>query len=281
MEMITARKKPFFLTMLQEGEAQGLFSPTFLTKNSTMLTDMSLQIAAKYFSTVYADKLKKACEVTLGLCDLGLLSLCKNDSELAKTILLEKSVVYCFRAGWAEYAALQALSGKNDNFPLSLYALAINSERNLVDMHAQNMHQASVRQLHQLLGKKHGQGATLFFMEMPEIEAGIQRYLNTEVLLHFLGRSEGIFGQQAHQALLQSFNSTETPVALMQLETSIRTVSAHYSTAQRATLAQGNVLDFTELRQLFTHKSTKHLPLAGLVELPCELELSLSGAYYA
>jgi len=281
MEMITARKKPFFLTMLQEGEAQGIFSPTFLTKNSTMLTDMSLQIAAKHFSTVYADKLKKACEVTLGLCDLGLLSLCKNDSEIAKTILLEKSVVYCFRAGWAEYAALQALSGKNDNFPLSLYALAMNSESNLVDMHAQNMHQASVRQLHQLLGKKHGQGAPFFFMEITEIEAGIQRYLNTEVLLHFLGRSEGVFGQQAHQALLQSFENTKSTVTLAKLETSIISVHARYSKEQRATLSHDNLLDFSELRQLFIIKNTKNLPLSGLIELPCELELSLSGAYYA
>ena len=127
MKIAELRRHPFLLLVLKEGESEGYFTPAFIYKTQQQLSDMSLRIAADNLSIIYADQIKKGCEIVLGISNLGLLSLCNNDTEKAKDIIKNQGVVYCFRAGWAKYMQLKDISRSYfEETSIVSYALAIN-----------------------------------------------------------------------------------------------------------------------------------------------------------
>ncbi len=87
MKIAELRNKPFVLLVLKDGLADGYFSEQFVHKTKQQLSDMSLRIASDNLSVVYADHIKKACEIVLGIINLGLLSHCDNSTEKAKEII--------------------------------------------------------------------------------------------------------------------------------------------------------------------------------------------------
>ena len=107
MRIAELRNHPFLLLVLKDGESEGYFPPEFMHKTKQQLSDMSLRIASDNLSIIYADQIKKGCEIVLGISNLGLLDLCDNDTEEAKNIIKTHGIVYCFRAGWAKYAELK------------------------------------------------------------------------------------------------------------------------------------------------------------------------------
>ena len=101
MRIAELRNHPFLLLVLKDGASEGYFTPEFMHKTQQQLTDMSLRIASDNLSIIYADQIRKGCEIVLGMSNLGLLDLCDNDTDKAKDIIKNEGIVYCFRAGWA------------------------------------------------------------------------------------------------------------------------------------------------------------------------------------
>jgi hypothetical protein len=100
MNLDKVRARPFLLLMISDGVENGSISEEQLTKIESQLVDMSLKIAKGFFSPVISHDLKKSCAIVMGVATLGLLKLCEGDTQRAKKILLEESVIMCFRKGW-------------------------------------------------------------------------------------------------------------------------------------------------------------------------------------
>jgi hypothetical protein len=136
MKIAKLRNQPFLLLMLKDGEYEGLFSAALIQSFRQQLTDMSLRIASDHLSIIYADQIKKACEIVLGITNLGLLSLCEHDAYKAKQIIKNQGIVYCFRAGWGEYNKLSKVSPAFfDSIAISRYALGMHDISDIFSLH--------------------------------------------------------------------------------------------------------------------------------------------------
>ena len=100
MNLDKVRARPFLLLMISDAVESGLLTQDQLAKIESQLVDMSLKIAKSFFSPVISHDLKKSCSIVLGVTTLGLLKLCGGDTLTARKILLEDSVIICFRKGW-------------------------------------------------------------------------------------------------------------------------------------------------------------------------------------
>ena len=135
MKIAELRNHPFLLLVLKDGESDGYFTPDFIRKTKHQLSDMSLRIASDNLSIIYADQIKKGCEIVLGMCNLGLLDLCDNDTDKAKELIKTQGIVYCFRAGWAKYAQLKKISPSYfEEISITSYALAVNDSADIRQM---------------------------------------------------------------------------------------------------------------------------------------------------
>jgi len=86
--------------MISDAVESGSLTQEQLAKIESQLVDMSLKIAKNFFSPVISHDLKKSCSIVLGVTTLGLLKLCGGDTLTARKILLEDSIIICFRKGW-------------------------------------------------------------------------------------------------------------------------------------------------------------------------------------
>lgn len=100
MNLDKVRARPFLLLTISDALESGSMSTDQLAKIESQLVEMSLKIAKGFFSPVISHDLKKSCSIVMGVATLGLLRLCEGNSERAQNILLEQSVIICFRKGW-------------------------------------------------------------------------------------------------------------------------------------------------------------------------------------
>lgn len=106
MNLDKVRARPFLLLTISDALESGSLTPQKLAQIESQLVDMSLKIAKNFYSPVISHDLKKSCAIVLGVSTLGLLKLCEGDSHSAKKILLEDSVITCFRKGWEHVNSL-------------------------------------------------------------------------------------------------------------------------------------------------------------------------------
>jgi hypothetical protein len=100
MNLDKVRAKPFLLLMIGDAVESGSMNSEQLAQIESQLVDMSLKIAKGFFSPVISHDLKKSCAIVMGVTTLGLLKLCEGDTLKARKLLLEDSIVTCFRKGW-------------------------------------------------------------------------------------------------------------------------------------------------------------------------------------
>jgi hypothetical protein len=100
MNLDKVRARPFLLLMISDAVESGSLTQEQLAKIESQLVDMSLKIAKSFFSPVISHDLKKSCAIVMGVTTLGLLKLCENDTLTARKMLLEDSIITCFRKGW-------------------------------------------------------------------------------------------------------------------------------------------------------------------------------------
>jgi len=115
MKLDKVRSRPFLLLTISDAVENGSLTPKKLGQIESQLVDMSLKIAKNFFSPVISHDLNKSCAIVMGVSTLGLLKLCEGDSHSARKILVEDSVITCFRKGWEQVNRLFKAHGSKAN----------------------------------------------------------------------------------------------------------------------------------------------------------------------
>jgi hypothetical protein len=156
MNLDKVRTRPFLLLMISDAVDSGLITPEQMSKIESLLVDMSLKIAKSFFSPVISHDLKKSCSIVLGITTLGLLKLSEGDTLKAQKILLEDTVLTCFRKGWENVDTLFKAHGPDANRAILLtnYQYSDNEHKDIVSIHASLIAmQQDVKLLHQIATK--------------------------------------------------------------------------------------------------------------------------------
>ena len=198
MRIAELRNHPFLLLVLKDGENEGYFTPGFMHKTKQQLTDMSLRIASDNLSIIYADQIKKGCEIVLGMSNLGLLELCDNDTEKAKDIIKNEGIVYCFRAGWAKYAQLKKVSPSYfEEISICSYALAINDTSDIRLMHKaiadEGYQSAKLLQVYKSIAANYCANTLLIDNDEEVLKFELQKFINTAIALLLIDSERTVF----------------------------------------------------------------------------------------
>lgn len=137
MNLDRVRAKPFLLLTISDALESGAMSTDQLAKIESQLVEMSLKIAKGFFSPVISHDLKKSCAIVMGVATLGLLKLCEGDSARAQKILLEESVIICFRKGWESVSELFKAHGStaDQGTLLAKYQYSANEHKDIATIH--------------------------------------------------------------------------------------------------------------------------------------------------
>jgi hypothetical protein len=195
MNLDKVRTRPFLLLMISDAVDSGLITPADMSKIESLLVDMSLKIAKSFFSPVISHDLKKSCSIVMGVTTLGLLKLSEGDTLKAQKILLEDTVLTCFRKGWEDVNALFKAHGPDANRAILLtnYQYNDNEHKDIVSIHAVLMSmQQEVKLLQQIADKFKNplSGLAIDLLELDEatIKADIQLSIfETMMKRHDLG----------------------------------------------------------------------------------------------
>jgi len=138
MNLDKVRARPFLLLMISDAVEDGSITPSHMAKIESQLVDMSLKIAKGFFSPVISHDLKKSCSIVMGVATLGLLKLSGGDALKARKILLEDSVIICFRKGWENVDSLFKAHGSDADRAtlLAHYQFSDNEHKDIASIHA-------------------------------------------------------------------------------------------------------------------------------------------------
>ena len=259
MKIAALRNHPFLLLVLKDGESEGYFTPEFMHKTKQQLSDMSLRIASDNLSIIYADQIKKGCEIVLGLSNLGLLELCDNNTDKAKELLKTQGIVYCFRAGWAKYTQLKKVSPSYfEEVSLSSYALAINDTSDIRLMHAalisEGYQSAMLLNVYQSIAANYGANALLIDTDEDVLIFELQKFLNTAIALLLIDCDKKMFTTTLYQQLNTYLTVTDKAALLIKVDSSIEHFIQKLPLLTREYLQEVGLLDFNELKAVsYTH----------------------------
>lgn len=288
MKIAQLRDRPFLLLMLKDGADEGYFSPEFIRKSQQQLTDMSLRIASDNLSIIYADQIKKGCEIVLGMSNLGLLELCDNDSGKAKEIIKTQGIVYCFRAGWAKYAQLKKISPSYfDEISISSYALAINDTSDIRVMHAailkEGYQSAKLLETYKSIAANYCANTLLIDNDEEVLKFELQKFLNSAIALLLIDADKKIFTNSLYQQLKTYLENTDKNDVLTNIETSIERFTEQLPILTKSFLKDSELLDFTEFKGIIEQQNNIAVYIQEILELPLtvanELNDDFEGGY--
>ena len=276
MKIAELRNNPFLLLVLKDGENEGYFTPEFINKTKRQLSDMSLRIASDNLSIIYADQIKKGCEIVLGMSNLGLLSLCDNDTEKAKDIIQNQGVVYCFRAGWAKYTELKAISCSYfEEISLSRYAVAVNDTSDIRLMHAalvnESKQSAKLLQVYKSVAATYGASTLLIDNDEDVLKFELQKFLNTAIALLLIDSDKKVFTSALYQQLNTYLSHTQQDLLLVKMQTCIASFDKQLSVSTKDYLQEIHLLDFVELKGMINQQDKRSIYIQEILELPITL----------
>ena len=288
MRIAELRNHPFLLLVLKDGESEGYFSPEFMHKTKQQLSDMSLRIASDNLSIIYADQIKKGCEIVLGMCNLGLLELCDNDTDKAKDIIINQGIVYCFRAGWAKYAQLKTISPSYfDEISICSYALSINDTSDIRLIHKafadEGYKSAKLLQVYKSIAANYCANTLLIDNDEEVLIFELQKFLNTAVALLLIDSERTVFTTSLYNQLNTFLTETDKTQLLTKVETCISTFTDQLSILTRGYLQEINLLDFVEFKGIINQQENISIYIQEILELPItvanELNDDFDGGY--
>jgi len=288
MKIAALRNHPFLLLVLKDGESEKYFTPEFMHKTKQQLTDMSLRIASDNLSIIYADQIKKGCEIVLGLSNLGLLALCDNDTEKAKDIIKTQGIVYCFRAGWAKYAQLKKISPAYfEGISLSRYALAINDTADIRLMHAalvsDGYQSAMLLQVYKDIAASYCASTLLIDNDEDVLKFELQKFLNTAIALLLIDSDKKVFTNTLYQQLNTYLTNTKKEPLLVKMENCIASFIEQLPLLIKEYLQEVKLLNFNEFRGIINQQVNISIYIQEILELPItvanELNDDFEGGY--
>lgn len=179
MNLDKVRARPFLLLTISDAVEDGQLTQTQLAKIEGQLVDMSLKVAKGFFSPVISHDLKKSCSIVLGVATLGLLELSGGDALKAKKILLEDSVIICFRKGWESVDSLFKAHGSEADRStlLANYQYSDIEHKDIASIHALLLsEQLDVKLLEKIALKFKNplSGMETFYQDEASIKADVQ-----------------------------------------------------------------------------------------------------------
>ena len=288
MKIAKLRNQPFILLVLKDGESEGYFTPEFMHKTKQQLTDMSLRIASDNLSIIYADQIKKGCEIVLGMSNLGLLELCDNDTEKAKDIINTQGIVYCFRAGWAKYAQLKKISPSYfEEVSINSYALAKNDTSDIRLMHAalvsEGYQSAMLLQVYKKIAASYCANALVIDTDEDVLTFELQKFLNSAIALLLLDCDKKIFTRTLYQQLNTYLAETDKTEVLDKVDSCIESFTQQLPLLSREYLQDVGLLDFNEFKGIINQQVNISIYIPEILELPItvanELNEDFEGGY--
>jgi len=284
MNIAELRNNPFLLLVLKDGESEGYFTPAFIHKTKLQLSDMSLRIASDNLSIIYADQIKKGCEIVLGISNLGLLSLCDNDTEKAKDIIKTQGIVYCFRAGWAKYAQLKKISPSYfESISITDYALAVNDTSDIRAMHESLVKEGSksamLLQVYKSVAANYSANTILIDNDEDVLLFELQKFLNSALTLLLINSDKKIFTNSLFQELETELMIAEQDELVVNVETCITKLTEQLPVVTRAYLQENGLLDFSELKGILEQQADVSIFLPEILELPITVANELNGDF--
>ncbi len=288
MKIAALRDHPFLLLILKDGENDGYFTPEFMHKTKQQLSDMSLRIASDNLSIIYADQIRKGCEIVLGMSNLGLLELCDNDTDKAREILNTQGIVYCFRAGWAKYAQLKKISPSYfEEVSLTSYALAINDTSDIRLMHAalvsEGYHSAMLLQAYKSIAANYCANTLLIDNDENVLRFELQKFINSAISLLLIDSDKKVFTNSLYQQLITYVTSTDKNALLSKIDTCIEHFTQALPLLMREYLQETDLLNLTELKDIINQQINLDIYIPEILELPItvanELNEDFEGGY--
>jgi hypothetical protein len=288
MKIAELRNHPFILLVLKDGETEGYFTPEFMHKTKQQLTDMSLRIASDNLSIVYADQIKKGCEIVLGMSNLGLLDLCDNNTEKAKTLIKTQGIVYCFRAGWAKYLQLKKISTSYfEDISITDYALGINDKKDIRAMHnrfASAAYQsAKLLETYKTIAETYCANKILIDNDEDILTFELQKFLNTAISLLLIDSEKKVFTHTLYQQLETYLTGTKKTQVLVKIDACIEIFTQQLSLLSKTYLQEINLLSFKELKGIINQQENISVYMQEILELPItvanELNDDFEGGY--
>lgn len=284
MNIAELRNYPFLLLVLRDGENEGFFTPEFMHKTKQQLSDMSLRIASDNLSIIYADQIKKGCEIVLGMSNLGLLDLCDNDTDKAKEILKSQGVVYCFRAGWAKYAQLKTISPSYfEEISIRRYALAINDTTDIRVMHTALVNEgyksAKLLQVYKSIAADYCATTLLVDDDEEVLLFELQKFLNTAIALLLIDSNKKVFTTSLYEQLNTYLTKTDKQTLLTKVDTCIASFTEHLSVLTKSYLQDIKLLTFTELKGIIDQQENISMYIQEILELPITVANELNGDF--
>ncbi|WP_158768583.1 hypothetical protein [Paraglaciecola sp. L1A13] len=288
MKIAQLRNHPFLLLILKDGESEGYFPPEFMHKTKQQLIDMSLRIASDNLSIIYADQIRKGCEIVLGMSNLGLLDLCDNNTEKAKSIIKEQGIVYCFRAGWAKYAELKKISASYfEDISITQYALGINDISDIRIMHKalvkEGQQSARLLQIYKNIGAKYSANSLIIDHDEDVLVFELQKFLNSAVALLLIDSDKKVFTNTLYQQFIALLIGTEKDALKVKFEGSIAQFTEQLPASTKEYLQTIRLLDFNDLKGLIKQPENAAIYAQDILELPMtvsnELNNDFDGGY--
>jgi hypothetical protein len=284
MKLAQLRNKPLVLLVLKDGVDDGSFSAEFMRKTQDQLSDMSLRIAADHLSVIYADHIKKACEIVLGIINLGLISQCGNNSVKAQHIIQSQGIVYCFRAGWAKYAELKTISAEYfKKIDLSIYALAANDTSDISLVHADlvtnGKKSRTLVEVHNSLSGLYAASAVLPETDEDYLIFELQKLLNSALGLLLLDSSRKIFTSQLYTDLIEYLKREDLSVVQSKINHSAELLKASLPQSTQIFLENMALLEFTEFKKIVAAQQDLSLYMQEILELSVNVSNELLGDF--
>lgn len=288
MNIAKLRNQPFILLVLKDGEDEGYFSPDFMLKTKQQLSDMSLRIASDNLSIIYADQIKKGCEIVLGIINLGLLTLCDNDTEKAKAILKKEGIVYCFRAGWAKYANLKKVSPSYfEEISLTSYALGANDTRDIRVTHekfvSDGYQSAMLLQSYKSIASSYCASTPYLDSDEDVLKFELQKFLNTAIALLLIDSDKKAFTTSLYTQLTSYFNDTDKNEVLEKVDVCIDVFSTQIPKHIKDYLQEIELFLFSDLKSIIKQHDNIADYIPEMLELPVnivnELHDDFEGGY--
>ena len=288
MKIAELRNHPFLLLVLKDGESEGYFTPEYMHKTKQQLSDMSLRIASDNLSIIYADQIRKGCEIVLGMSNLGLLDLCDNDTEKAKEILLTQGIVYCFRAGWAKYAKLKEISPSYfEEVSITNYAQSVNDTSDIRLMHnaieKTGNESAMLLNIYKSIASVYCANTILIDNDEEMLQFEIQKFLNSAVTLLLIDTDKKKYTNSLYEELISYLTTSDQVDIFDKLETCIENITKQLPVAAKDYLDELNLLEFSDLKGLIEQQMDISIFIPDILELPVsvmnELHDDFDGGY--
>jgi len=284
MKIAELRNHPFLLLVLKDGESDGYFTPDFIRKTKLQLSDMSLRIASDNLSIIYADQIKKGCEIVLGMCNLGLLDLCDNDTDKAKELIKTQGIVYCFRAGWAKYAQLKKISASYfEEISISSYALGINDTSDIRLMHGEFVSNgnksARLLQTYKSVAANYSANTVIIDSDEDVLRFELQKFLNSAIALLLIDSDKKIFTSSLYQKLDTYLETIDKDSLQAKVETCIESLTEQLPASISEYLLEIELLTFIELKGILDHPENASIFMPEILELPVTVTNELHGDF--